>query len=183
MSTKTKTPNKSLAEQLASDCDYAAAVDEVARLTAERAKRQTSLDQLQSELGDLGELVAKIESGDQLSADDAADKVQILRDQIQAFTIAIGRAEQNRTRVLRRLSAEISEPFRAQHAARIQRLAEALQIVAEETELLREIPSELQRAGLEVDHRFFPLRHLSTLVELRPRLKYLANDLILKGEN
>jgi seryl-tRNA synthetase len=176
MKTDTRTP-QTLAAQLVADPAYAAASDELNRLKAERAKRIAQRDQLQSELGDVSELVARIENGDELSPDDSADRMRILKDQIQAFDVAINRAEQNRQRVLREISEEIGEPHRLEHVARVERLVDALRTAAVEGSKLREIPKMLLQNGIEADPRRFPQNHSSELIDLGHKLKHIAHEL------
>lgn len=165
---------ESIRQQLSESKEYQAACRECDRLRVEQAQRQQELDQLRESLGDTDELVAKIESGQQLSADDASDKVRILKEQIRAFGVAINRAERQRQKVLGDLSRTIAPPFQKLHNERIQRLVKALDVVCDEAARLTEIPHAMKAEGLTAAPSHYPLFHQVDLLSMRPRLKHIS---------
>lgn len=154
--------------------DYTEAVTELHRLQTERMQLEAKHEQLQAALQDTDSLVAKIEAGAQLTADDTADEIRVLRQQITAYRTAENRAEQRRRKILRDISAEVSAEFAGLHRQRVQSLVDALAGVVNSVQELNEVPAALAAAELSVDLYRFPMFHRDELVQLGHRLQHLS---------
>lgn len=176
-STENPTSIQAMAAAAIKDSDEFREVSaELTRLRIETATLQAELDRELARATDVDGLVDRIESGEELSATDCADRIRVLRDQIKAYGLASARAERRRKEVLQQISDEHRHEFERLHSERMQKLVDTFQSLGEQIDRLGEIPAVLRGHELGGDSSRFPTFHFSELQPLKHRLGFFAQS-------
>ena len=146
------------------------------RLEMERSSLQAQLDTEKARASDVDSLVDRIESGEQLTSRDAADRIKVLKDQCAAYDLAISRADRRWKESLGKLSEEIRPEFAAEHAARLETFCQTVEDLCDQIDALPQIPSVLASHGLTADCRHFPTFRWNALRQLRHQFSGILAD-------
>ncbi|MCA9113959.1 MAG: hypothetical protein KDA79_02660 [Planctomycetaceae bacterium] len=144
------------------------------RLRVERATLQSKLDQATARLQDTDRMVAAIEAGQTVSVD-AGESVEALKAQIEAFTLAVNRADSRHRDVLQSISREIAAEFAPEHRERVERMAMVLTNFRELADSLTEIPGIMQSFGINAPAQLFPAYHRADMQDVINRFGHFSN--------
>ena len=158
---------------------------ELVRLNIEMARLQSELSQELAKSSDVDGLVDLIESGNELSPTDSADRIKILKDQCEAYRLAICRAERRRTDILKTIEKEFCGEFAAEHRLKIGALLETMASLSDQVDDLSTIPNVLRGNGLGGDPSVFPLWHHAEMMRVKKQLQYFGHNyqLFLNGDS
>jgi len=177
-STETATLHDEIRDRMQGNAEYLAADREVLRLRSERAGLQSKYEQLKAQAGDTSELVHRIERGESLVDSEEADRLTAMAAQLEAYGVAISRAEQRRAAVLHDVSRELCEEFAAEHLDKIQAINDALATLEIQIKSLDEIPAALRKFGISVDHQRLRLNHFEEMMKLVPRFSHFRGSFL-----
>lgn len=181
MKTKDRKKTETIAERVQSairESEEPQVAAEIERLNAELHQVELQISELLAEGTDVERMAAAlIEKGEKPDAKANGERVRLMRQQAEAYRLAISRAERKRGQILASVSEQHAETFQAEHNRRLKGLVTSLDEFCSGILSLSFVPNVLRSNGLQADALHFPTPCADELVQLRHRLQHVRRSI------